>query len=64
MSTDHPSHTEMGTFGEPRARARRKTRSWVWFWCVVAAVLVFLSIGIARDMAAMLASGFLAHPHA
>jgi hypothetical protein len=63
MHKEHPSRTEMSTFRDPRARARRKERSWLWFWCVLAAVFVLISIGAARDMAGVLIAGFLAHPH-
>ena len=53
----------MSTYRGARERAQRKHHFWVWFWCVLTAAFLLLSLAMSHDVARLLVSGFLAHPH-
>lgn len=53
----------MNTYGAARTRGRRRHHLWMWFWGVLASAFLLLSLAMSHDVARMLVSGFLAHPH-
>jgi hypothetical protein len=45
-----------------QTRAQRAQRFWTWFWCLVAAVFLLVSLGLAHSVATLLVSGFFGRP--